>query len=110
MFSGYNGDGTLLGTFDVGDIRLPSFGNDLTNSISVDARYGSNCKVRLHAAIPESPWNGQDWKEYIVNNGENKIINYLTQVDDEYNDPNTEYTVWTSEYSQVSWMVIEMQD
>ena len=121
MYHGFYGDGfEEYRTYDVGsysccddfdglndDTLYNSFTNDRINSIVVNSKYGYDCKVRLYAAIISNEYDGHDWREYIVNRGDIKTINWQTVPSDSNELQNTPYTVWDQTYSQVSWMVIE---
>lgn len=122
MYSGFSGDGLSWGPYNEGSytcctfydaIELTNvFGNDQVNSVLVNAKYGYDCKIRLYAA-PNWYEYGQDWIEYKVNNASSQIINYtrsdLVVKQFELDSLITPYTVWTQQYSQVSWLTVTPQ-
>ena len=83
------------------------FGNDNVNSIFVNASFGYDCIIRLYAAT-NWYYGGQDWIEYKINKGNTKIINSQSEFYKKF-DSLTDYTVWTTQYSQVSWITVTPQ-
>ena len=123
LYSGFNGDGINWGTYDVGSYTCcldnghytnvkytDFFGNDNVNSIVVNANNGYDCIIRLYAA-PNWYNYGQDWVEYKISNGNTQIINSQSEAEKkvELYDAATQYTVWNTQYSQVSWVTVTAQ-